>query len=94
MISFDYKPVLFPRLPRELEVAIFRVFQESLTNIYRHSGSEDARIDMLQGSGRVKIRIRDFGKGIPERTITGRNFGVGISGMRERIKQLNDDLNV
>ena len=93
-ISFDYKPVLFPRLPRDLEVAVFRVIQESLTNIYRHSGSEDARIDIVQESGRVKIRIRDFGKGIPERTVTGRNSGVGISGMRERIKQLNGDLSV
>ena len=92
-ISFDYKPVVFPRLPRDLEVAVFRVIQESLTNIYRHAGSEDARIDILQESGRVKVRIRDFGKGIPERTL-GRNSGVGISGMRERIKQLNGDLNV
>ena len=93
-ISFDYKPVLFPRLPRDLEIAIFRVIQESLTNIYRHSGSEDARIEILQESDRVKVRIRDFGKGVPERAGMGLNSGVGISGMRERVKQLHGDLTV
>jgi PAS domain S-box-containing protein len=93
-ISFDYKPVVFPRLPRDLEIAIFRVIQESLTNIYRHSGSEDARIEILQESDRVKVRIRDFGKGVPERVRMGLSSGVGISGMRERVKQLEGDLTV
>ena len=93
-ISFDYKPVVFPRLPRELEIAIFRVIQESLTNIYRHSGSQDARIEILQDSDRAKVRIRDFGKGVPESAGIGLNSGVGISGMRERVKQLHGDLTV
>jgi PAS domain S-box-containing protein len=93
-ISFDYQPVVFPRLPRELEIAIFRVIQESLTNIYRHSGSEDARIEIRQESDRVKVRIRDFGKGVPERVGMGLNSGVGISGMKERVKQLQGDLTV
>ncbi len=93
-ISFDYKPRLFSRLPRDLETAVFRVIQESLTNIYRHSGSEDARIEIEQDRDRVKVRIRDFGKGIPDKSQLGPNSGVGISGMRERVKQLHGDLRI
>ena len=93
-VSFDYKPILFPRLPRELEVAIFRVIQESLTNVYRHSGSQDARIEINQETDRVRVRIRDFGKGIPDRPAMTPNQGVGISGMRERIHQLQGDLTI
>jgi PAS domain S-box-containing protein len=94
-ISFDYKPALFPRLPRDLETAIFRVIQESLTNIYRHSGSEDARIEIIQELDSVTVRIRDFGKGIADsRTALTHPSGVGISGMKERVMQLNGELKV
>ena len=94
-ITFEYKPAVFPRLLRDIETAIFRIVQESLTNIYRHADSEDARIELIQEHESVTIRIRDFGKGIPEN-----NFGlavapgVGISGMRERVKQLNGDIKI
>ena len=90
-VNFDYKPLSFPRLPRDLEIAVFRVIQEALTNVYRHSGSEDARIEMIQEPDRVLIRIRDFGKGISS---TGPTAGVGVSGMKERVKQLNGELRV
>jgi PAS domain S-box-containing protein len=93
-ISFDCKPIAFPRLPRELEVAIFRVIQESLTNVYRHSGSVDARIEMIQNADHVKFRIRDFGKGVPDRIVMGSTSGVGVSGMRERVKQLHGELTI
>ncbi len=94
-ITFDYKPIIFPRLLREIETAVFRVIQESLTNIFRHSGSEDARIDIHQEPDAVTVRIRDFGKGIPDnRNILASTAGVGISGMRERVKQLNGELKV
>jgi PAS domain S-box-containing protein len=94
-ITFDYKPVLFPRLPRDLETAIFRIIQESLTNIYRHAQSEDARIDLNQEFDRVILRVRDFGKGIPsQKDGKGYILGVGVSGMKERVKQLNGELRV
>lgn len=90
-ITFDSKPVIFSRLPRDLETAIFRIIQEALTNAYRHSGSEDVRIDMTQTSDRVTVRVRDFGKGIgPLATAAG----VGLSGMKERVKQLNGELRI
>jgi PAS domain S-box-containing protein len=94
-IIFDYKPAVFPRLPSELETAIFRIIQESLTNVYRHSGSQDARIEINQEPETVRVRIRDFGKGIGDSSdLTMPPPGVGLSGMRERVKQLNGELRV
>jgi PAS domain S-box-containing protein len=90
-ITFDYMPRVFPRLSSELETTVFRIIQEALTNVYRHSGSEDARIDISQEIDRVRLRIRDFGKGIGPAAGT---TGVGISGMKERVRQLNGELMV
>jgi PAS domain S-box-containing protein len=90
-ITFDYKPAIFPRLPSDLETTIFRVIQEALTNVYRHSESEDARIEMIQDLDSVRVRVRDFGKGIG---LTSSTAGVGISGMKERLKQLNGEFKV
>ena len=90
-ITFDYMPRVFPRLSSELETTVFRIIQEALTNVYRHSGSEDARIDISQEIDRVRLRIRDFGKGIDP---TAGTTGVGISGMKERVRQLNGELRV
>lgn len=94
-ISFDYRPVLFARMPREIENAVFRIIQESLTNVYRHSESQDARIDLTQEGDSVIVRIRDFGKGFPDtRNGIAPTLGVGISGMKERVHQLNGELRV
>ena len=95
-ISFDYKPMPFPRLSSEIETSIFRVIQEAITNIYRHSGSADARVEIHHQADRVFIRIRDFGMGMPiARSPGGRaRIGVGISGMVERLKQLGGELTV
>jgi PAS domain S-box-containing protein len=90
-VTFDYKPVVFARLPRDIETAVFRVIQEAMTNVYRHSGSKDARIDLHQETDRVIVRIRDFGKGVGPAASAA---GVGISSMRERVKQLNGELRV
>lgn len=93
-IAFEYKPALFPRLSRDVETAIFRVIQESLTNIYRHAQSADARIELIQDHDVVIVRIRDFGKGIPDLKFGPIIPGVGISGMRERVKQLNGEFRI
>jgi PAS domain S-box-containing protein len=90
-ITFDSKPAIFSRLPRDLETAIFRVIQEALTNAYRHSGSQDVRIDLTQTADSVTVRVRDFGKGIGP---LASHAGVGISGMKERLKQLNGELRI
>ena len=94
-ITFEVTPIVFPRLPRDVEITIFRIIQESLTNVYRHSDSKDARIDITQVAESVIVRIRDYGKGIPDQKLgVPIVLGVGVSGMRERVKQLNGELRI
>jgi len=82
-------PDNFERLPQEVETAIFRLVQESLTNVHRHSGSRVAAIRVTRDGNEVKVEVRDEGKGIPSETNGphAHRMGVGIQGMRERIKQ-------
>jgi PAS domain S-box-containing protein len=81
-------PGNFERLPPELETAIFRVVQECLTNIHRHSGSRVAAICVTRDGSEVKVEVRDQGKGMPSGgNASHKKAGVGIQGMRERIKQ-------
>lgn len=91
-------PADFGRLSRELETAIFRVVQECLTNIHRHSGSSIAKVRLRQREGEVLVEIEDRGKGIPpekqDEMASGGTPGVGIRGMRERIKQLGGALEI
>ncbi len=94
-ISSIIKPQVFPRLTPDIENAIFRVIQESLTNIYKHAKSDSARVEIDQQAEWVVIRIRDYGVGVaPE--IIGRKdlskMGVGIAGMRERMRQFGGEL--
>src|SRR5947207_11407047 len=91
-------PDTFDRLPRDLETAIFRVVQECLTNVHRHSGSPVAKIRLRRSASDVQLEVRDEGKGIPpeklsEMAATGAP-GVGIRGMRERIHQLGGRLEI
>jgi signal transduction histidine kinase len=89
-------PEDFGRLPRESETAIFRVVQECLTNIHRHSESPIARIRLRQRDDHVSVEIEDKGKGIPPEKQQEMNSsgtpGVGIRGMRERLRQLGGTL--
>jgi signal transduction histidine kinase len=91
-------PADFGRLAPELETAIFRVVQECLTNIHRHSGSSIARIRLVHLDGEVLVEVEDRGKGIPlekrEEMASGGTPGVGIRGMRERIRQLGGALEI
>jgi PAS domain S-box-containing protein len=82
----------FGRLPRDMELVIFRVVQESLTNIHRHSGSKTARIELSRKQREIRLEIRDQGKGMsPERLadIESGASGVGTRGMRERVRQFD-----
>jgi PAS domain S-box-containing protein len=81
------------RLPRDMEMTIFRIVQEGLTNIHRHSGSKQAEIRVFPAEDEVCLEIQDNGRGIPVSnnggsSSTAAKAGVGIQGMRERIKQL------
>lgn len=88
-----------PRLPTDAETALFRVVQESLTNVHRYSGSSRAEIRISQVGNSVHLEVVDHGKGLraaaAEVTPTATpSLGVGIPGMRERIRQLGGQLDV
>jgi PAS domain S-box-containing protein len=91
-------PADFGRLSPELEISIFRIVQECLTNIHRHSESPSAEVRILQHDGEVKLQIKDHGKGIPDgkKSIlkSSDGTGVGFRGMRERLRQLGGILDI
>jgi signal transduction histidine kinase len=83
-VTLDLQPDL-GRLPRELEIAIFRLVQECLANIHRHSQSPSAVIRVYRDAERVIVEVQDRGKGMP---VENMRSGVGIPGMQERVTQL------
>ncbi len=87
------------RFPREVELALFRVMQEALTNIHLHSGSPTADIILSRDTHRVNLQVSDHGRGIPpgclERGGNARSIvGVGIGGMGERMRQMGGRLEI
>ena len=77
------------RLNRECETAIFRIVQEALTNVHRHSGSPRASICITREHGELALEVRDWGKGLPPRQHGApQRSGVGLQGMQERVRQL------
>lgn len=80
------------RLPADMETALFRIVQESLTNIHRHSGSNRAEIYIRRSADDITLEVRDYGKGMPapnNGSSQKSRSGVGIQGMQERVRQLN-----
>jgi len=91
----------FPRLSSELEIPLFRILQEAMTNIYRHSGAGEASVRLWHSEDEVQMRIRDNGHGFHEPSsddsdllIPDRTLGVGLPGMRERLSILGGTLDI
>ncbi len=85
------------RLPRDLELMVFRLVQECLTNIHRHSGSQTASIRMVREANTVTVEVKDRGKGMSAEKLAevqARGSGVGIRGIRERLRQFEGSLNI
>lgn len=82
------------RLKSELETAIFRIVQEALTNMFRHSGARNGSVTLIRKDGNIVVTVRDDGKGIEEQVIQLRpeSVGVGIGGMRQRVTELGGSL--
>jgi len=85
------------RLPPELELILFRLVQESLTNVHRHSGSKTASIRVTREDDHVSLEVQDRGKGISRERLTEiqtQGAGVGIQGMRERVRQFHGEMSI
>jgi len=86
-------PEKLGRLPTSVETALFRIMQEALTNVHRHSESAKVEVSLETENATAILMIRDFGKGIAKDTLdgfqtSGTNVGVGLAGIRERVKEL------
>jgi PAS domain S-box-containing protein len=86
----------FGRLPAGMELAVFRIVQECLTNIHRHSGSSTAAIRLARNGDTVELDVEDNGNGMSEERLSGikKRSGVGIAGMRERIQRFAGTLDI
>ncbi|MFZ0735249.1 MAG: PAS domain S-box protein [Candidatus Sulfotelmatobacter sp.] len=95
-VQLDLAPDL-GRLSPDMEVTIFRIVQECLTNVHRHSGSQQATIRIVGSAREIFLEVRDAGKGMPASNGNGSRslrYGVGIQGMRERVRQLNGQFEI
>ena len=86
------------RLPRRAEIALFRILQEALTNVHRHSGSGAVEVRVTADESTVLLTVRDFGVGVArdvlERFWKTGSAGVGLAGIRERLKGLGGSLEI
>lgn len=92
-------PEKLGRLPINVETALFRIMQEALTNVHRHSGSPAVQIKLMVDETHATLTIADHGKGIPHDVLElfsrcGTNVGVGLAGIRERVKELGGTVEV
>jgi two-component system NarL family sensor kinase len=87
------------RLPSTVEIALFRVLQESLTNVHRHAGTSEVDVSFWREPQARILEVRDYGRGIPKRLMTRlgtpvRDSGVGLAGMRERLNEIRGGLEI
>ena len=97
-VNFNLAPN-FPRLPEAVEIALFRVLQESLTNVHRHSQTGGAEIRVELRTDDVMLEVTDHGRGIPSNVLgpikrNGMQSGMGLAGIRERVNELNGRLEI
>ena len=85
------------RLSTAMEMDMFRIVQECLMNVHRHSGSRTALVKLELETDRIVLKVEDSGRGMPINTSgdkTSRLFGVGLSGMRQRLRHLGGRLEI
>jgi len=92
--SLDVQPGDFPRLGADVETAVFRIVQEALTNVFRHSEASKVWITLTQREGMIVVAVRDDGKGIGRKIaeLQPDSVGVGIGGMKQRAKEFGGEL--
>jgi signal transduction histidine kinase len=92
-------PEKIERLPVNVEVALFRLLQEALTNVHRHSGASLVKLNVYSNGNGLSFQVQDNGCGIPEQHLkrlsqSDGNSGVGLAGMRERIRELGGEMTI
>lgn len=97
-VNFE-APDSLERPSRDVELALFRVLQESLTNVHKHSGASLVDIQLSRENGAIHLNVRDYGKGLPDALARGIrpdsvHLGIGLRGMNERMRQLGGRLAV
>jgi PAS domain S-box-containing protein len=93
-VDLEVQPHSLGRLKSDLETAIFRIVQEALTNMFRHSGASHGHVRVVAQHGNITVTVTDDGKGIDDDVIQQRpeSVGVGIGGMRQRVTELGGTL--
>lgn len=94
--SLEVDPAQFPRLRPELETTIFRIVQEALTNVFRHSGACRASVSLTASQGQVVVVVRDDGKGVSQvgASLPSEAMGSGLGVMRQRAQDLGGELSL
>ena len=97
-VNLEIQPDL-ERLSDSSELVLFRVLQEGLTNVHRHSGAKRADVSLTKSGNRVVLKVKDFGRGMPAGTVDslhaeGTAGGVGLAGMNERIREIGGSLEI
>jgi signal transduction histidine kinase len=94
--SVELSPDDFPRFPKDLETAVFRIVQEALTNVFRHSDARKCWVTVSYQDDQLLIAVRDNGKGVPEGILEFRPeaMGIGIAGIRQRVKEFEGGLHI
>jgi PAS domain S-box-containing protein len=97
-VTMDLSPGFSDGLPRDLALSLFRIVQECLTNVHRHSGSPAAYVRIVRSPSEITLEVKDDGKGIApgmqSKISSGASSGVGLRGMRERIRQFGGRLEI
>lgn len=90
----EVQPSDFPRLPSDLETTVFRIVQEALTNVFRHSSARNCWISLNCTASQLSIRVRDDGVGVSPQIAEFRpgSIGIGLGGMRQRVKEFGGEL--
>jgi len=93
-IQLEVHPSDIGRLKPELETAIFRIVQEAVTNMFRHSGAHNGTVSVIEKEGHIFVTVSDDGKGIEKEVVQLRpdSVGIGIGGMRQRVNELGGSL--
>jgi len=94
--SLEVLPNDFPRLSASLERAVFRIVQEALTNVLRHSRAQKASVTLAQKERGLLLSVKDNGKGVAEQTLQLQpgSIGIGLGGMRERVREFGGELRI